>query len=197
MQSSSQKWKAKTHTCYKEQFWAVPILHGILLHQHSPRGTGRHRWVVSSDWPILGPPPTLASSHWVDSDTKAHWPMPIWDWLQVHTMSSVTIGKKFSTWDGFPAIWGTSTCKTMLNIRSAHKDKNSVNSPPQVGGGRLWCARKWQSEALPWGRPCENWCGWEHGGGGVEVTGVFFNWSSPRSKTLIMIERLPSSQMSC
>ena len=75
-------------------------------------------------------------------------------------------------------------------------DKNSLNGPPQVGGGRLWCARKWQSEDLPWGRRCVNWCGSEQGGGRVEVTGVF-NWSSPRSKTLIIIERLPSSQMSC
>ena len=173
MQRSSQKWKAKTYTCYKEQILAVPILHGILLHHHSPRGTGRHRWVVSSDWPILGPPPTLTSSHWVDSDTKAHWPMPIWDWLQVHTMSSVTIGKKVQHMRWFPCYLRDVNLKDHAQHSLSPWDKNSLNSPPQVGGGRLWCARKWQSKALPWGRRCENWCGWELGGGGVEVTGVF------------------------
>ena len=131
--------------------------HGILLHHHSPRGTGSVVRLANTGSSTHA---CASSHHWVD--TKAHWPMPLWDWLQAHTMSSVTIGKKFSTWDGFPAIWGTSTCKTMLNIRSAHETKTLLIAHLR------WAVGDYDVHANGRARPCL--------GAGAARTGVAESW---------------------
>ena len=192
MQSSCQKWKATAYTCYKEQFCAVPTV--LPRNTPPPPLTKRQRQCrqVGQYW-VLHPRLRQQSPlSWHQSPlTNAYLGLA---WSSLYVFSHYWKKVQHMRW--FPCYLRDVNLQNHAQHSLSPKDKNSVNSPPQVGGGRLWCARKWQSEALPWGRRCENWCGWELGGGGVEVTGVF-NWSSPRSKTWIMIERFPSPQMSC
>ena len=94
MQSSSEKWKAKTYTCYKEQLWTVPILHGIPSSPPPPL-TKRHRQAQ------VGSVVRLANS---GSSTHARQQSLGWQWHQ-SPLTNAYLGLASSSHFVFSHYW--------------------------------------------------------------------------------------------